>query len=98
MARKRKKSSDEPNTVIEEITPSKPKKQAVVARPAPVEAERQLPQVPLRHFVLVSGKKPDQIQPFERWARKHLQHATMTVPEWHAKLKEFLERPAGIRR
>lgn len=51
-----------------------------------------LPTIALNVFCQLSGKKPDQIAGFRRYALNQKFHA-MTVPQWREKLSEFENRP-----
>lgn len=63
---------------------------APVAPSAPVVSS--LPRVGIDVFMRVSGRKPDQMAGFGRWA-KNRKLGTRTIPEWQAALTEYGDRP-----
>lgn len=51
-----------------------------------------LPTITLNVFCQLSGKKPDQIAGFRRYALNQ-KFQSLTVPQWREKLLEFENRP-----
>jgi len=50
------------------------------------------PMVPLKVFCKLSGKKPDQMAGFNRYALNN-KMGPMTVPKWQEELKKFQSKP-----
>jgi len=77
----------EPAKTLESAKPTETKSAA------PAEEKKPPAQsVPLRVFVNVSGRKPDQMAGFVYHAKKE-KLGPRSVPEWRAEFEKFLARP-----
>lgn len=80
-------NSGEESTEIVETSTETEEKEEVEEKPI-----SNLPSVPLKVFCQLSGKKPDQIAGFRRFALNQKLKA-MTVPQWREQLVAFENRP-----
>lgn len=87
-----KKKADEVLKTLEPDTGKTEDEQSEAPVTITAPKEPDLPLVPLVVFCNVSGKKPDQIAGFRRYALNK-KFDPMTIPQWREKLVEFERKP-----